>query len=322
MARRLRRGKALLILAVLVAAGFGLNELRRAARRWYHRYAEEESTGRFQDPEGLAVDAEGMVYVADENRKRLTVLDPAGATVASLQILEGYPATGEPMPFTAGDSLVAVAPGRVVAIASGFDFAEIEVREGRGRLVRVIGKGKGSGRGELGDAEGIAWDADAAELWVTDEDNRRIASFSATGEALSEWPVPADPEGLCLHGVKVYVTFSKDDWIGRFSRVGELELRFGRTGSGPGELRGPDFVLASPRSALLYVADRGNDRIQVFDLEGVHRRTIGGQGREPGMFLGPEDLAFTPDGSLLVADSGNHRIQVLSAEGAPLRTFE
>src|SRR5690606_42156256 len=50
---------------------------------------------------------------------------------------------------------------------------------------------------------------------------------------------------------------------------------------------------------LLHVADRENDRIQVFDLDGNHQRTYGG--------FAPFGIFITPDQTLFVADGRAHK---------------
>jgi DNA-binding beta-propeller fold protein YncE len=48
---------------------------------------------------------------------------------------------------------------------------------------------------------------------------------------------------------------------------------------------------------------------------------IGSQGKEPGQFLNPRDIAVSPDGSIYIADTLNHRIQHLSADGSVLQVW-
>lgn len=304
--------KHLLLLIGLVALAILGVAFRKHLRGWYRDITREVSTGRFQDPEGLAVDAAGNLYVADEDRQQLTVLDPGGKTLVSLQTVAGYTVDGRPVPITSGDSMVVVGNGHVVLIAQ-FNLAELKIQDSKVSLVRSFGR--------FGDPEGIARDRETGDLYVTDEDNRRIEVFDSSGKARAGWPVPQDPESICVTQDRVYVTFSKNDWVGCYTMAGKLQFRFGKRGTDPGQFHNPDFVCVSADD-LLYVTDQKNDRIQVFDLEGKHQRTIGGRGREPGKFRDPEDLAFDPQGNLVVADGGNHRIQVLTREGKPLRVFD
>ncbi len=48
---------------------------------------------------------------------------------------------------------------------------------------------------------------------------------------------------------------------------------------------------------------------------------IGSPGSEPGLFDGPRQIAFAPDGSLYVADSRNNRIQHLNQDGSVIQVW-
>jgi sugar lactone lactonase YvrE len=296
--------------AVVAAAAAGLF-LRRPIKRLL-RPGRPPSPGRFLDPEGLALDAEGGIYVADEDQGRLFRLDPDGRTLETLSRLPGLEG-----PLTAGDSLVALQPGRVVLIGD-HRLVELEIRPGASRLIRVLGS-PGRGPGQFQDPEGICKDDDGA-LWVTDEDNRRIQIFGPDGIYRSQWSVSEDPEGIAVAGNRVYVTFSKACFVGCFDRSGRPLFRFGRPGCGPGEFRVPDFIVPSPEG-LLYVTDQKNHRIQVFSADGAFRFAFGRRGSAPGEFDEPEDLAFDRAGRLFVADGGNARIQILTPRGEPLKAI-
>ena len=233
--------KSVLIAAVsLMALTAIVLAVRRPVKRWWRQVTYEESTGRFQDPEGLAVDEKGNIYVADEDWNRFTVLNAGGETIAEAVEVDGYRGTSGTGHITSGDSLIALGKGRVIVIAQ-FNLAELEIAEGKIRLVRVIGGTKGAGKEDFGDPEGLSRDPENGDIYITDEDNRRIQIFGKDGNLKRSWPVPADPESICVWGDRVYVTFSKDDWVGCYSKDGKLQFRFGEKGSRPGEFRNPDF---------------------------------------------------------------------------------
>jgi DNA-binding beta-propeller fold protein YncE len=96
--------------------------------------------------------------------------------------------------------------------------------------------------------------------------------------------------------------------------------RFGRSGSEPGSLRFPSG-LAVGKDDLLYVADAGNHRVQMFALNGLPRGSFGSCGAGPSQFLFPSAVAAGPDGEIAVADESG-RLQVFSAEGRFLRSWE
>lgn len=65
----------------------------------------------------------------------------------------------------------------------------------------------------------------------------------------------------------------------------------------------------------LFVLDRDNGRILVFDASGKYVRTVGSRGQGPGEFTFPVGLAVFPDGSLAVMDLGNSGISLFDPKG-------
>jgi DNA-binding beta-propeller fold protein YncE len=92
--------------------------------------------------------------------------------------------------------------------------------------------------------------------------------------------------------------------------------------SQPGENRRPDCITPSPDGKRLYVSDRDNGRIQVYDLEGKFLFGWGEEGSGQGQFDDPIQTAFDKDGNLWVCDSDNHRLQVFTADGKYLKTVQ
>jgi len=79
--------------------------------------------------------------------------------------------------------------------------------------------------------------------------------------------------------------------------------------------------LAIDGDGNVYVAERYNNRIQVFDLQGRFLRKWGTEGEEDGQFSEPVGLAIGGDGNVYVADTSNHRIQVFDIQGRFLRKW-
>eukprot|EP00903_Cladosiphon_okamuranus_P021088 g19371.t1 len=91
----------------------------------------------------------------------------------------------------------------------------------------------------------------------------------------------------------------------------------GTKGRSPRNLMQPGQTALSADSALLAVADRGNNRIQLFDT--TTRKVIGSVGTRgqirPGRMQSPEGVVFV-DGrcEMIVADTGNDRLQVFHVD--------
>jgi predicted membrane-bound mannosyltransferase/DNA-binding beta-propeller fold protein YncE len=93
----------------------------------------------------------------------------------------------------------------------------------------------------------------------------------------------------------------------------------GVAGSVPGALAAPRNV-AVASDGEIYVADSGNNRIQVFAADGAFLREFGSAGAGPGQFNEPWGLAVD-DAFVYVADTWNHRIQKFSRDGQLVNAF-
>jgi hypothetical protein len=134
------------------------------------------------------------------------------------------------------------------------------------------------------------------------------ASACAEPLEFADWTVPV-PEGTEVIG---YAPVDAADREGR--RVELIEdLRIGARGEDERYLfyRPSDIDVAPDGS--IYLLDRGNFNIKVFDAEGEHVRTFANQGEGPGELAQPRAAAIVGD-RYVVNDGGNH-ISMWSLDG-------
>lgn len=82
--------------------------------------------------------------------------------------------------------------------------------------------------------------------------------------------------------------------ISKFSADGKFIKSFGKYGYGPGEFRGA-HALAFDSKGRLFVADRGNRRLQIFDQEGKHLDTWYQFSRISGLAITADDTLYAID---------------------------
>jgi len=70
----------------------------------------------------------------------------------------------------------------------------------------------------------------------------------------------------------------------------------------------------------LYVLDRLNARVVVFDSTGRLIRTMGRQGGGPGEFSAPQQMAVTPAGEVIVSDVGRRALAIFNRDGSFARS--
>lgn len=89
---------------------------------------------------------------------------------------------------------------------------------------------------------------------------------------------------------------------------------WGSSGSAEGQFSFPRGMAVGP-DGTVYVADTGNNRIEVFNAAGTFENIIGSAGAGAGQFASPRSLAVSNGGSIYVADTGNNRIQIFNSSG-------
>ena len=72
----------------------------------------------------------------------------------------------------------------------------------------------------------------------------------------------------------------------------------------------------------IYVTDRQDQVIKVFDPDGRYMWTIGAKGEGPGEFRSVGYQIFLPDGRLLVMDSSARRISIFNSSGEFLESYQ
>ncbi len=82
--------------------------------------------------------------------------------------------------------------------------------------------------------------------------------------------------------------------ISKFAPDGTFIMSFGQWGYADGEFRAP-HSLAMDSQGRLFVADRGNRRIQIFDQEGTHLDTWYQFSRISGLFIDDNDVLYAID---------------------------
>ena len=105
-----------------------------------------------------------------------------------------------------------------------------------------------------------------------------------------------------------------------YSGIGAPRLCFGEEGQDEGQLCRPWGVCVT-RSGLIVVADRSNNRIQVFGADGRFKYKFGSHGTRNGQLNRPAGVTCDTQGRLVVADKDNHRVQIFSLNGVFVLKF-
>jgi DNA-binding beta-propeller fold protein YncE len=231
-----------------------------------------------------------------------------------------------------------------------------------GRFIRAFGEGL------FERPHGLHIDSED-NIWATDGGSHVVYKFNPQGRiqmvlgvrgSPGEWhPVTplrlfTEPNDVAIApNGDIYVTQGHggkgENRVVRFDKNGTHLKSWGKRGSGPGEFDAPHGV-AVDANGLVYIADRGNKRIQIFDADGnfvkewplfgtpcglvikdgsvwlanghagqivqldMNGRVLGitgGQGKGTGQYGEAHFMAVTAKGELLIADTLNWRVTKL-----------
>ena len=92
--------------------------------------------------------------------------------------------------------------------------------------------------------------------------------------------------------------------IAKFDNNGNFITSWGGMGSGPGEMRTPHAVDIDSQNRLI-VGDRGNNRLQIFELDGTYIGELRQFGRPSGIYIMDDDTIYVADSESLFNNSQN-----------------
>lgn len=202
---------------------------------------------------------------------------------------------------------------------------------------------EGDGPGKLKAPSGITIDSDE-NLWIINCQNHLVQCFTRQGEYVKGWgefgTEPGQlnyPWGITVDPINetLLVADWRNDVVKRFTTDGDLLQVIGTPGHGVGELRRPSSV-AVDQHGDIYVVDRGNDRVLVFNYKGMYLESLIGDATmtdrgvqklltnpdalrlrdnvtdfdKEKRFAAPTSVKVDDEGRIYVVDTGRWRIQV------------
>ncbi len=255
--------------------------------------ASSQNTGMLR-PNGVALDASGMMYVMDLGNHRIVQFDAEGRYQGSIgkfgsqanQIYYGWD--------VALDSQGNIYICNIVSGDEGVLHDGVKVFSPEGRFLREIGAADYPPDYEMTPNTPYALDIDSQDrIYISDYGALQVRVFDSDGNLLAT--LASDPEKYPFEGLG-------------------------------------DLVVDDERG-LLYLLDLNDSRLYQFKIETAPSldsapaqfsllRTIGEYGRELGQFAFPQGIAVNErTGWVYVGDQANRRIQILDEQGNFIRYF-
>ncbi|MET0305685.1 MAG: hypothetical protein ABW196_05580 [Solirubrobacterales bacterium] len=259
--------------------------------------------GKFNRPQGVAIDSGGNIWVVDKNNNRVQKFDESG------KFLLQFGGLGSADGKFNDPRGIAVSSNGTVWV-SDIGNKRVQAFNSQGVFIRKITTeltmpyGLATGPGEV--------------LWVSDPGTARINKYSESGGYLGKaYGSAANPTagsdlnypvGLATDAAgNVWAVDSGNSRLKKYDASGKFITQFGTTGTGAGQLQNPLYVAVAPSGHLL-VTEELTNRVQVFQATGAYLRQFGSAGTGNGQFSEARGMAINADNTAVVADANNHRV--------------
>ena len=240
---------------------------------------------------------------------------PGQAQGANYRVVAGFPQLPSGWTLGAVSGAATDSKGNVIVFHRGEH--PILFFDRSGKYLRSFGEGL------FKSAHGLRLDK-GENIWVTDNANHTVTKFSYEGKVLLSLgvkDVPGEDDKHFNKPTDVAFTPNGDFFVSdgygnsrvvKFNQEGKFLLAWGKKGKGEGEFNLPHAVRLDSKGQV-YIADRENDRVQVFDQNGKFLRQFGG--------FAPFGLYITSDDRLFVADGRANRVLKMTLDGKILAAW-
>ena len=277
------------------------------------------NSSQFHNPQGIAVDDSGNLYVVDQVNNRVEKFNSVDNYLSTIG--SSGSANGQLLSPT---SVAIDSFGNVYVTDIG--NYRVEKFDPAGNFVLQFGT-RGSDDGQFSSIQGIAVDT-SGNAYVADL-LHPIQKFDSSGKFISEIGAGKinGATGIALdNSGNLYVLDNGGSQVVEFSSSGNFIKEWGtfcnlfRTtgcidpdGSGPfalgdGQFNDPNGI-AIDNSGNIFVTDTQNNRVEVFDSSGHFIYKFGANGNDNGQFMTPIGIAVANSGSLYVVDQNNDRVE-------------
>jgi sugar lactone lactonase YvrE len=252
------------------------------------------SIAMFNEPKGLALDDNGILYVADSGNGAIRAVDPSGLVRT---VRRGINTPTDVVVGKGGELFVSETLNhRILKIAQTGDwfiYAGGDYKQENGWFVGGYADGPGM-KAQFNEPTGLALGTNGV-LYVADTGNQRIRAVSPLRIVTT-----VAGSGTELIDGTAYITGGMAD-----GPAAEARFNF------------PGGILVTDDQTI-YVADTYNHRIRRVLADGTVETAAGTErhGKRNGIetvarFDGPADVALLPDGSLLIVDQWNHSLRLM-----------
>lgn len=280
--------------------------------RWLVGLYDEREQLLLHRPNAGFTDEAGRVYVVDAGRGALIVFDPRfieeGAKVQTGRM--------SLWKFLGSDRALQM-PTHVTGVWHGL-LAISDAAYGHVLLVDTAGRWQGDlGRGLLKRATGLAFDAQAEELYVADTEAHQVLVFAADGQLKRRLGVAGEgqtelngPSHLAMGREGLWISDAFNNRIQIWTREGQWIRSIGQRGTWVGQLARPKGVGVSAEG-VTFVVESLFGHVLLFGPQGEFLLGLDAKNIPGGALTLPAGFWQSADGRLFVADMFGGRVVVL-----------
>ncbi len=293
----MRRAATILLTLVSLVA---MSSIASAAPGYHLDFewgTEGSGDGQFNNPQGIALNSSGDVYIADQYNHRIQKFDPDGTFVTKWGSSGGGPGQFH----NAG--AVAVGPDGDVFVGDASSM----------RLQRFDSGGAFEAEWGSAPSYGLATDG-LGNVFSADVTWGNIQKFHSSGTFITQWSATGYSGSLAVDGSgNVYVLALNDNVVRKYSSTGTLLAQWGGYGSGPGQFSFPEGI-AVDGAGNVYASDTFNYRVQKFTSTGEFITSFPVAPPVPGQFVGPRGVAVDASGRIYVLTNEPDQVSVYSPD--------
>jgi len=259
------------------------------------------------NPKGIAVDADGNLYVGDKGNGRIVALSPDG------KVLHTWGKAGNEQNLQPGEFLdmqdVAISPDGIIAVTD-YKSQLVQLFDKEGRFIGSLD----ATATQVAGANGVAWPT-GRNIYIADTNVSKVLKLTLTSDNAVQAveSVPVDEENKLEQTLDVAVDASGTvyavDVMNRILRIspdGTITVYRLPVGTSNGGSR----LAINPDGSKLYMSDPDRKRVAILDTVSGNITYFGEGGSNPGQFEEPSGVAVGADGRIYVLDRLNNNIQV------------
>ena len=269
-------------------------------------------------PFKISVDRELNIYASDKKGKIIIKYDAFGKVLKE---------------FAFNNSGIAVDDYGFIYIVDS-KKGKIKEISPAGEVLGTFGI-RGKGKSEFLDLSDIEANG-RGNIYLSDAGNKKIVTIALENKlkkkklnpgALSAMFNLKGPSEKFIHKTNAFFVLDNGSIIAAFPETKEVALigkkgkkTFSRYGKEQGQTNKP-LGFSTDKKGRIFIADTGNNRIQIFSSDGGFLNMFGEKGRKEGKFSAPQNLTLNKEDRVYIADTKNKRLQAFNSDGFFLFTI-